>query len=164
MPNRFANFWRSLSDANQPRVRYLGRALLADLPVTVTVMLVLNAVTKTTPPTYPLESLGRVLLATCVFAPMAETFVMALLIWLLRRLVTRTESLLLITALICAGLHSLAKPLWGIEIFWAFWIFALCYTTWEKKSLLQAFWMTAILHALHNLAPTLYLAFTRTPL
>jgi hypothetical protein len=70
-------------------------------------------------------------------------------------LVTRVEWVPFISALICAGLHSLARPLWGLEVFWGFLIFSLCYLAWEKKSPLQAFWMTAILHALHNLVPTL---------
>ena len=82
---------------------------------------------------------------------------MAVIIWVLRRLVKRTEYIPWITALICAGAHSLAKPLWGIEIFWSFVIFSYCYTAWEKKSVLQAFWMTAVLHALHNLVPALVL-------
>jgi hypothetical protein len=73
----------------------------------------------------------------------------------------RTEYVPWVTAVACAGLHSLARPLWGIEIFWSFVIFSLCYTAWEKKSLLQAFWMTAILHALHNLVPTLALLVAR---
>ncbi len=161
MPNRITAFWRSLSNCNQSRIRYLGLALLVDLPVALGVGLVLNWVTGTTWPEFPADSLPRILVAMCVFAPLVETFGMAVIIWVLRRFIKRTEYLPWITALICAGLHSLSKPLWGIEIFWSFVIFSLCYITWEKKSLLQAFSMTAILHALHNLIPTLVLIATR---
>jgi hypothetical protein len=152
--NRLLGFWQSLSDCNQPRVRYLGRALLADLPVAVAVELILNQVTGTGWPELPPAALPRLFLALCVFSPIAETFVMAIIIWLLRRVMVRTEYVPWVTALICALAHSLAKPLWGIEIFWSFVIFSMCFVTWEKKSPLQAFWMTAILHALHNLVPT----------
>lgn len=157
MPNPIATFRRSLSDCNQSRVRYLGRALLADLPVTFAVGLVLNWVTGTTSPQPLFDDLPGLFFGLGVRAPLVETFAMAIIIWILRRLVRRPEYLPLVTALLCAGLHSLAKPLWGIEIFWSFVIFSLCYVTWEKKSPLQAFWMTAILHALHNLLPLLFL-------
>jgi hypothetical protein len=160
-PNRLLGFWRSLSDCNQPKLRYLGRALLADLPVAFAVGLVLNWVTKTSWPEFPAEALPRLFFALCVFAPLVETLGMAIIIWVLRRVMTRTEYVPWVTALICAGLHSLAKPLWGIEIFWSFVIFSLCYTAWEKKSFLQAFWMTAVLHALHNLVPTVALMVAR---
>jgi hypothetical protein len=161
MPNRLAAFWRSLSDCNQPRIRYLGRALLADLPVAFGVQLALNAVTGTTWPELPAEALPKLLLVLCVFTPLVETFALAVIIFVLRRVMTRTEYIPWVAALICAGLHSLAKPLWGIEIFWSFVIFSLCYMAWEKKSAFEAFWMTAALHALHNLIPTLVMFATQ---
>jgi hypothetical protein len=161
MPAPLTAFRRSLSDANQPPIRYLGLALLADLPVTVAIAFLLNGVTGTTWPEFSAETLPRVLLAMCVFAPLVETLGMAILIWVLRRFIRRAEYLPLVTALVCAGLHSLAKPYWGLEIFWAFLIFSLCYLTWEKKSLVQAFGMTAILHALHNLLPTVVIIMAR---
>lgn len=159
--NRLVGFWRSLSDCNQPKVRYLGRALLADLPVAFAVKLILDRMTGTTAPDFPGEALPLLFLAQCVFSPIVETAGMAVVIWVLRRVMLRTEYVPFVTALIAALLHSLAKPLWGIEIFWSFVIFSLCYTAWEKKSLLQAFWMTAILHALHNLVPTVALVIER---
>lgn len=160
-PNRLLGFWRSLSDCNQPKVRYLGRALLADLPVAFAVSLLLNQLTGTGWPEYPREVLPRLFLGMCVVSPLVETLGMAVLIWILRRLMARTEYVPWVCAFACAGLHSLKAPLWGIEIFWSFVIFSLCYTAWEKKSVLTAFWMTAILHALHNLVPMLALVLAR---
>lgn len=155
-PNqRLPSFWRRLSDGNQPKALYLGRALLADLPVAYAVGLFLNWVTHTGWPEYPREMLPRLLLGVCVVSPIVETFGLAVILWILRRLMTRTEFVPWVAALLCAGAHSLARPLWGIEIFWSFVIFSLCYLTWEKKSVLLGFWMTVILHALHNLVPTL---------
>lgn len=158
MPNAFTAFWLGLSNADQPRTTYLGRALLADLPVTVAVGFAITKLTGIPAPGLPWETLPRVLLAMCVFAPLVETFGMAVIVWILRRGRTRPEFVPWVTALFCAGLHTLARPLWGLEVFWGFLIFSLCYQTWAKKSPLQAFWMTAILHALHNLVPTLVLA------
>lgn len=149
------SFWRSLSDSDQPKAAYLGRALLADLPVTIAVSFALTQFTGIPAPGLPWETLPRVLLAMCVFAPLVETFGMVVLFWILRRVVRRAALVPFAAALVCAGLHSLARPLWGIEVFWGFLIFSLCYLAWEKKSPLQGFWMTAILHSLHNLLPTL---------
>jgi len=146
-----------LTDGNQHPVRYLGWALLADLPVTIAVGFLLNALTGTTWPEFPADSLPRILVAMCVFAPIVETFGLAIVIVVLRRFMKRTEYVPLVAALFCAGLHSLAKPLWGIEIFWAFLIFSLCYVTWARKSVWQALGLTALLHALHNLLPLLFL-------
>jgi hypothetical protein len=162
MPAPLTTLRRRLSDCNQPPVTYLGLALLADLPVTVAIAFLLNWLTGTTWPQFPAESLPRILISMCVFSPLVETFGLVVIIWIVRRVTKHTAYLPLITALICAGLHSLAKPYWGLEIFWAFLIFAQCYVTWEKKSLLQAYWLTVILHALHNLLPALVLIAVRT--
>lgn len=162
MPAPLTAFRRRLSDCNQSPVSYLGLALLADLPVTVAIAFLLNRVTGTTWPEFPTDSLPRILVSMCIFSPLVETFGMVVIIWLVRLVTKRTAYLPLVTALICAGLHSLAKPYWGLEIFWAFLIFAQCYVTWEKKSLLQAYGLTALLHALHNLLPMLVLIAART--
>ncbi len=158
MPNALTAFWLGLSNADQPRSTYLGRALLADLPVTVVVSFAITKLTGIPAPGLPWETLPRVLLAMCVFAPLVETFGLAVIISVLRRMRTRPELVPWATALVCAGLHSLARPLWGLEVLWGFLIFTLCYVAWAKKSPLHAFWMTVSLHALHNLVLTLALA------
>lgn len=106
MPPLLTAFRRSLSDCNQSPVRYLGLALLADLPVTVAIAFLLNRVTGTTWPEFSADTRPRVLLAMCVFAPLVETFGMAILIWVLRRVMKCAAYLPLVTALVCAGLHS----------------------------------------------------------
>lgn len=163
MISPIAAFWRQLSDSNQHPIRYLGRALLADLPVTVAIGFALNGLTGTTWPEFPADSLPRILVAMCVVAPLLETAGLAVIIWILQRLVKRTAYVPLAAALVCAALHSLAKPLWGIEIFWAFLIFSLCYVTWARKSFWHALGLTALLHALHNLLPLLFLLAMRNP-
>lgn len=157
MPGPLAVFWRRLSDDNQHPVGYLGRALLADLPVTVAIGFLLNGLTGTTWPEFPADSLPRILVAMCVVAPLLETAGLALIIWILQRVGLRPAFIPLVAALVCATLHSLAKPLWGLEIFWAFLIFSLCYVTWARKSFWAALGLTALLHALHNLLPMLFL-------
>lgn len=148
-------FWRHLADNNQSPVRYLGWALLADLPVTVAIGFLLNGLTGTTWPEFPADSLPRLLVAMCFVAPLLETIGLAVIIWILQRVVPRPAWVPLVAALVCATLHSLAKPLWGLEVFWAFLIFSLCYVTWARKSVWSALGLTALLHALHNLTPAI---------
>ena len=157
MPRPIIAFWRRLTDGNQHPVRYLGWALLADLPVTVAIGFLLNGLTGTTWPEFPADSLPRIVVAMCVVAPLLETAGLAVIIWILQRVGLRPAFVPLVAALVCATLHSLAKPLWGLEIFWAFLIFSLCYVTWVRKSVWSALGMSALLHALHNLLPLLFL-------
>jgi hypothetical protein len=161
MTSRPIAFWRRLSDHHQHPVRHLGWALLADLPVTVAIGFLLNGLTGTTWPEFPADSLPRILVAMCVVAPLLETAGLAVIIWILQRVGLRPALVPLVAALVCAALHSLVKPLWGLEIFWAFLIFSLCYVTWARKSVWSALGLTALLHALHNLLPLLALLIGR---
>lgn len=163
LTQRLLGFWASLSDCNQPRGRYLARALMADLPVTLAVALVINWLTHESWPTFEGYSLWRVFFAMGLVAPLGETLLMALIIWVIRPVVKRVEYLPFISALIWAVMHSLARISWGPGIFWAFVIFSTCYVTWHKKSVWQAIGMTALLHSLHNLFPLLLLLVTRKP-
>jgi hypothetical protein len=62
---------------------------------------------------------------------------------------------------IWAFFHSLAKPVWGLQIFWTFYIFSICYLAWQKRSAWHALGVTTLLHGLHNCVPALFLAITR---
>lgn len=63
------------------------------------------------------------------------------------------------SALLWALLHSISVPIWGLGVFWPFFVFSICYLNWEKKSQLDAIRMTASLHALHNVGPALVVTF-----
>ncbi|WP_438483070.1 hypothetical protein [Oleiharenicola lentus] len=156
-----ARFWQSLSDPNQRRTSYLARAWFLDVPLTLLIVAAFNFITHTPWPDFSSFSLPRVLFAMCFFAPVAETLLMVPLFWLIRVFIKREEFVPLASALMWAGFHSLAAPWWGLQIFWSFYIFSMCYVTWQKRSTWQAIGMTAALHILHNCVPAVFLVFSR---
>lgn len=151
--------WLSLFDNTQRPHRYLGRALLLDLPVTISLMALTAWAFPATGPKFVPQPRIVLFLSITVFSPVVETLLMRLVLFLLRLFVKPMPYVAILSALIWAGFHSLLAPSWGLVIFWPFLIFSLCYLTWEAKSKRQAFWMTASLHALHNTGPGLIVAF-----
>jgi hypothetical protein len=158
LPPALTALWRSLFDNSQHPARYLARALLVDLPVTLPIAALVTLVAPTHGPDFSkLSHLSStaVLFTLCVLAPVVETLIMTLLFSVLRLAVRRFTHLAMISTLFWAGLHSLSAPAHGLGIFWPFLIFSLCYLTWETKSRKHAIGMTALLHACHNLLPAL---------
>lgn len=151
--------WLSLFDATQRPHRYLGRALLLDLPVTLALGALVAWALPKSGPEFSGMSPAALLLWLCVFSPLIETLGMMLVFFILRRFVQQIAYVAMLSAAIWAVIHSLGAPAWGLAVFWPFLIFSICYLTWEVKSKRHAFWMTASLHALHNAAPGLLLVF-----
>jgi hypothetical protein len=89
--------------------------------------------------------------ALCLIAPLVETLMMAVIFALLRLITRQVVPLAILSTFIWMGLHSLGAPAHGLGIFWLFLLLSICYLRWETRSLGHAFWMTAALHALHNL-------------
>lgn len=158
---RWRRLWTGLWDHQQSPSRYLLRAWLADVPISLLIVLAVGWLTASPWPDFEGFSLPRVLFAMVLFAPIGETLLMAAIFWLLRFFVKRDGARALTSALIWAGLHSLASPAWGPQIVWAFLIFSACYVTWEKHSVWRAITMTAALHMLHNAVPAIALVFSR---
>lgn len=149
-----AALWRGLFDPTQSTARYLGRALVLDLPLTLALaaLVQLLALGDVQPP--PSPPLLQVF-ALCVAAPVLETAVMMLIFALLRLISTQPAFLVLGSATLWAALHATQAPVWGLTVFWPFCIFSICYLTWAPVSRWRAFWTTTALHALHNAVPAL---------
>ena len=152
-----AGLWHSLFDIDQPPARYLGRALLIDLPFSIPLAFLIGWLVPGKAPDFGQPSVPTLLFGACVFAPVVETLLMILLFGLLRLMTQRLSILVPISALVWAGLHSLTAPAWGLGVLWPFFLFSLCYLRWETRSRAHGFGMTAALHALHNLPPVLML-------
>lgn len=152
-----AVLWDSLFNVHQPRTRYLGRALLLDLPVTFAIGALVALAVPGDGPDFTGISAAMLLPLLCVIAPLTETVMMAVIFALLRLITRQIVPLAILSTLIWMGLHSLGTPAHGLGIFWSFFIQSICYLRWETRSLGHAFWMTAALHALHNLPPALLL-------
>jgi hypothetical protein len=151
LPAWLAALWASLFDITQSRTRYLGRALLLDLPISLPISLLVGLAFPSKPPALVNEPVPNLIIGACVVGPVIETLMMILIFAGLRLVVKRTAVLALWSALIWAGLHSLATPAWGLGILWPFLILSISYLSWETRSRIHAFWMTTALHALHNL-------------
>jgi hypothetical protein len=86
-----------------------------------------------------------------VFAPLAETLLMAPLLALLMRLFHgRRTYAALASAAVWAGLHSLSAIVWGLCIFWTFLVFSSAWLAWRPRSFKHAYFVTAGIHALNN--------------
>jgi hypothetical protein len=90
------------------------------------------------------------LLQIVVVAPIVETLLMAPLLALLLRVLPRKRYVVLGSALVWAGLHSLSAPIWGVCIFWTFVVFSTAFVVWRERSLWHAIGVTAAIHALNN--------------
>ena len=97
------------------------------------------------------EPKGRLLLKVVLFAPLAETLLMAPMLALLMRLWGgRRLPAALSSAAAWAFLHSLSALLWGLCVFWTFLVFSTAWLAWRPRSFGHAFLVTAAIHALHN--------------
>ena len=104
-------------------------------------------------PLAPLRAVskGMFLLQVVLFAPLAETLLMAPLLALLMRLWRgRRLPAALSSAAVWAFLHSLSALLWGLCIFWSFLVFSTAWLAWRPRSFGHAFFVTAGIHALQN--------------
>ena len=77
-----------------------------------------------------------------VFAPLVETLIMVPP---------------LLSALGWAIVHSLQVPIWGLIIWWPFFIFSVVLLVWREKSLLTGMVIVTAIHALQNAIPAVLL-------
>lgn len=103
---------------------------------------------------------GLLMLQVLLAAPLLETLLMAPILALLTRLLPRRRWVVLASALLWAGLHSLSVPVWGLCIFWTFAVFSSAFLAWRPRSFWHAYFVTAAVHALNNAVAGLGLLLT----
>ncbi len=92
-----------------------------------------------------------------VFAPVVETVLMGgLLTFLLPRMAPVPA--ILISTVVCAVLHSLQAPAWGLVIWWPFLIFSTLFVVWRVRGFWPAVGLVTLVHGLQNLLPALLVA------
>ena len=144
----------------EPRRAWL--AIPVGWALSITGSLLLAAVFATlTPqlegPQFPMKG-WPALFALVVFAPFAETLIMAGLIWLFERFL-QTANAILASAIAWGAFHSLQALGWGLVIWWPFLIFSTLYVVWRAKGFWTAVGIVTATHALQNLGPGLLVAF-----
>lgn len=90
-----------------------------------------------------------------LLSPWVETLLMIPILALYRRFIPRPVFIALASALTWAIFHSLLVPFWGLTVCWPFFIFSIAFLEWEKKSLLRAVIVTALIHTCQNLVPVI---------
>jgi len=108
-------------------------------------------------PEFKVDGLAAVF-AIVAFAPVVETLIMGSVLLVLL-LFLPPAAAVIVSALGWGLAHSLVAPIWGLVIWWPFLVFSTLFVTWRKRSLLLAFAIPALVHALQNLIPALLIAF-----
>jgi len=98
-----------------------------------------------------------VFFAVVVFAPVIETLIMGTVLLILLRFVRPTVAVL-ISAIGWGVAHSLQVPIWGLTIWWPFLVLSTLFVAYRERSLLAAFALPAIVHAMQNFGPALLIA------
>jgi membrane protease YdiL (CAAX protease family) len=132
-----------------PKGAYLLKAwLLALVPSFLLSGLVSLLARRAEPPDVPVE--GSVsLLLLIVAGPFLETLIMVVPLLGLNRLFGFGAAVVL-SALMWAGAHSLAAPIWGLVVWWPFLIFSIALLTWRERGLWTAIAMVTVIHGLQN--------------
>lgn len=121
-------------------------ALLAS---TYGVLLVVGADIRTI--AHPGRSVAfRELFGVVIFAPIAETFLLALGLQVLHRVNSRPLVAITASAVAWGLLHALVAPVWFFGTVWSFFVFSAAYFGWRPHSFRHAFVAAAVPHALLN--------------
>ena len=147
---------RSLLEARRPLIAIFLGAVTAFVPSIMLSTLVLWLLPMGEGPRFAMDG-ALALIGLVVFAPIAETLIMGLVLLILLRFVGPTAAVVASSAG-WAMAHSLAAPFWGLVVWWPFLIFSTLFVVWRGQSLAAAFAVPAAVHALHNLAPALVIA------
>ena len=141
-----------LGDLSHPKVRYVLKTwLLTLLPSLALAGIVSMIVGEAEGPDF-----GRptwlLLFALVVFAPVVETLIMVPPLLVLNRLFGPTPAVIL-SAAGWGVAHSLEAPVWGLIIWWPFFVFSAILLIWRRKSLMTGMLLVMAIHAMQNLVP-----------
>jgi len=140
-----------LTNTNQSEFLYIFKAYSTATPISFLLALIVYSV-------YPDAEAVTIKMNTLkdffgivIIGPFLETLIMVPIIALLKVFLRQqTMWIALWSALIWAGLHSLAVAVWGLVIFFGFFIYTLAFLSWDKISRKKAILITFGIHALNN--------------
>ncbi len=101
-----------------------------------------------------------IFLSFAIISPIIETLLMSFIFFILSFFTKSKLTLTIVSTIIWAILHSLLSPAWGLIIGWPFFVFSCAYLTWRTKSWGKAIWVTACIHMLQNLLPSIAILFS----
>lgn len=135
-----------LFHTNQNKLIYIIKAYL--LHMTFTVPLLLIGFFIFNPNETP--DINSPLLFVAIIGPAIETLLMAPILKLLSFCKLNIVSMALLSAIIWACFHSFFIPIWGLGVFFHFFVLSISYIIWRKQSFKAAFMVTFSIHALNN--------------
>jgi hypothetical protein len=101
--------------------------------------------------------------SSVLFAPLAETLLLAGGLRLLSALTANTMLVAAISGLLWGALHATFGVIWFFGTVWSFFVFSCLYLTWRKVSFKHAYVAAAVPHALINLTALLGLVVMESP-
>ena len=108
-------------------------------------------------PEFPVK--GHVgFLALAVFAPVVETFILAVIVTILRFFLSPTWTVFL-SAAGWGIAHSLSAAAWGLVVWWPFLIMSMLYLVWRQRSFWLAIAIPAAVHMMQNAGPAFQVAY-----
>lgn len=147
-----------LFDTRGSLLKYIIRMAALSLIPSMTLGIVLYWLGIMTAETGPSISISTPedLAAIVVGAPVLETLLLAILLWLLsfgtKRMVPRAA----IAAILWGVLHSMFAPAWGLVVWWPFFVFSCAYLAWRRRSWWRAFAAAAGVHFIQNFVPAIF--------
>jgi hypothetical protein len=94
-----------------------------------------------------------------LFAPVAETLLLALGLKALSAMTQRTSLIVTASAVAWGGLHAISGALRLFGPAWSFFVFSCAFLAWRKKSFGQAFLAATVPHALCNASALTFIYF-----
>lgn len=139
-------------DASMPWPWYVARTAMARQATGFFIWIVAYLAVYRSQPieTYRLYA-GKVWLLTLVTSPIIETLEMAGALALCQRLKVPPMWAAALTGVLIGSQHFGYNVAMGAVWTWGFFVYALCFKAWEKKSWLSALLITAAVHSFDNL-------------
>jgi len=93
-----------------------------------------------------------------IFAPIAETLLLAFLLWALQKATRNRWFICVISAIAWGSLHASFGALWFFGTAWSFFVFSASYLWWRNRSFVSAFAAAVVPHSLINTSVFIVLA------
>jgi hypothetical protein len=114
---------------------------------------------NTSDPPFRTQDFTEAFLAVTI-GPLLETLLLALFLGVLSFVIKGAHALALVSAVFWAVMHSLAWPPWGVFVAWSFYVMSRAFMAWfEQRGLIEAVWVTTLIHSAVNFIPALALLF-----
>ena len=93
-----------------------------------------------------------------LLAPLAETWLLGVMLWPIRVVARKPFHAALIAALVWGALHGLLAWIRFFGSAWSFFVFSCAYLAWRRRSYRHAFIAAAVPHALLNATVMIFVA------